>query len=267
MKILITGSRGYLGKTLLTCLSNEGYQIGEYNRETPIEFIQEFKPDIVIHTICSYGRNKETAKDVYTSNLISGIDILSQLETLDKKVTFINCGTSLKLETNLYSMSKGHFVEYGKYKSNNTLQFINMNLQHFYGPGATNNFITLVFEQCLKNNKMLLTEGLQKRDFIYIDDVLNVFKTVIAKKDILEDFENIDVGTGNTTQLRTVVKKIHTICKSKSKLGFGEVPMRSTEELEMKADITKLRKLGWAPLFSVDQGLDLIKEFYNERHQ
>lgn len=265
MKILITGSKGYLGKTLSLSLTYDAHHIGKYNRGTPIEFIQEFEPDVVIHTICSYGRNKETASEIYNSNLICGLDILSQLEKVDKKVTFINCGTSLKFETNLYSMSKGHFVEYGKFKSGNNLQFINMNLQHFYGPGATNNFISFIFEQCLKDNKMLLTEGIQQRDFIYIDDVVDAFKAVIENKDSLTNFENIDVGTGHTTKLRTVVEKIHSLCNSKSKLGFGEVPMRSSEELEMKADTTILNKLGWKPTISVDQGLGLIREFYNER--
>ena len=265
MNILITGANGYLGKHLCSSLLFGENKISCYNRQSSLDLIKEVAPDVVIHTICSYGRNNESASQIYKSNLLTGIDIIDELTKLDKPVTFINCGTSLKLHTNLYSLSKGQFIEYGKFVSNNKLKFININLQYFYGPAATNNFISFVFEQCIKHNTLPLTQGIQERDFVYIDDVLSAFKCIIENKDILYNFENIDLGTGCATQLKELIYKIHNITHSKSKLDFGKIPMRNNEELIMKADTTRLHTLNWSANINLEQGLQLIKDSYNEK--
>jgi len=265
MKVLITGSNGYLGKAISKSLFLTGNAIGHYTRKTEVNFIQQFNPDVVVHTICSYGRNGESPNQIYQSNLNCGIEVLSECKKLDKRVTFINCGTSLKFNTNLYSISKGQFVEYGKFASSDQLQFLNMNLQHFYGPGATNNFISYVFENCFTNKDLALTEGTQQRDFIYIDDVITAFKTVIEKRNTLLEFENIDVGTGVTTQLRDVITKIKEITKSSSALEFGKVPMRENEEMIMSANTKFLNKLGWTYKNDINKGLALVKDYYGKR--
>jgi CDP-paratose synthetase len=265
MNILITGANGYLGKHLCSSLLSDKNKISCYNRQSSLASIKEVAPDVVIHTICSYGRNNESASQIYKSNLLIGIDIIDELMKLDKPVTFINCGTSLKSNTNLYAFSKGQFIQYGKFVSNNKLKFININLQHFYGPAATNNFVSFVFEQCIKHNTLPLTEGIQERDFVYIDDVISAFKCIIKNKDILYNFENIDLGTGYTTQLKELIYKIHSITNSKSKLDFGKIPIRDNEELIMKADTTRLHTLNWNANITLDQGLQLIKDLYSEK--
>ena len=141
MNILITGSKGYLAKYLIEKFST--HNVFKLNRENySKDYILHANPDVIIHTICSYGRNNETALDIYKANLFTGIEIIDICNMINKPITFVNCGTSLDKKTNLYSFSKNQLVEFGKFISSSELQFINMKLEHFYGPDAPNNFLT-----------------------------------------------------------------------------------------------------------------------------
>ena len=89
MKILITGANGYLAKHLIDKFK-EHVVIPLTRDNNTSEFILNSNPDVVIHTICSYGRNNESITDIYNSNLFTGIKILNDIQQLNKKVTFIN---------------------------------------------------------------------------------------------------------------------------------------------------------------------------------
>jgi CDP-paratose synthetase len=257
MNILITGATGYLGSQLAFAFSNHTVILltRENNNK---EFLSTISPDVIINTICSYGRNGESISQIYNSNFYTGVKLLEFAKSLDNPVLFINCGSSLEKNTNLYSISKSQLVEFGEFISNDKLQFINMNLQHFYGLNVTNNFISFVISNCLANNTLPLTAGTQQRDFIYISDVVNAFKVVVQKKNLLSNFENIDIGTGIAMPIKDVVLKIKELTKSNSKLLFGKIPLRDNEVDEMKANISKLQSLGWAPQYSIDDGLKEI---------
>ena len=262
MNILITGANGYLARNLIERFSN--YTVYGLTRENNNEqYILDCNPDVVIHTICSYGRKGETVSQIYDSNFLTGMQLLETVSKLDKKITFINCGSSLDKYTNLYSISKTQFVELGKFLSGDKLQFINMNLEHFYGPEAPNNFISFLIYECNRNHAIPLTAGTQKRDFIYIDDVCDAFLTVIKNRNKLCDFDSIDVGTGISIPVKKIVEKVKVLCNSTSMLKFGEVPLREKEKSEMTANISDLVELGWKPKINIDQGLDLMKNFYN----
>ena len=86
MNILITGANGYLGKHLYSSLLSDENKISCYDRQSSLDLIKEFAPDVVIHTICSYGRNNESASQIYKSNLLIGISIIDELIKLDKSV-------------------------------------------------------------------------------------------------------------------------------------------------------------------------------------
>ena len=254
MNILVTGANGYLAKNLIASFSSHNvFELTRANNTK--EFIVQTNPDVVVHTICSYGRKGESVSEIYDSNLFAGIKLLETVKELDKPVTFINCGTSLDKETNLYSISKTQLVEFGEFISSDSLQFINMNLEHFYGKDAPNNFLSFIVKECLANNDIPLTAGTQCRDFIYIEDVCSAFKAVIDNRNSLQAFEDIDVGTGISTPVKTVVELIKYLTDSTSKLGFGEIPLRDNDVYTMKADITKLLSLGWKQTYTLDKGL------------
>lgn len=257
MNILITGGNGYLARNLVSFFPDDDISF-LFRKDNIEKTIKESNPDIIIHTICCYGRNNESTTEIYNSNFNIGVEILDNLSYLEKSTSFINCGSSLEKYTNLYSLSKTHLVEYGKFISNQKLQFINMNIEHFYGPQAPNNFLSYIVKECKENKTIPLTKGTQKRDFIYIDDVCSAFQTVIKNKKLLLDFENIDIGTGVSVAIKDVVEKIKKITNSKSQLDFGKVSLRKNDILDMKANVSRLKSLGWKINFNIDEGIEKI---------
>ena len=259
MNILVTGANGYLGSHLVQTFKDHNVTVLTRDNNNK-DFFSTISPDVIINTMCSYGRNNESISQIYNSNFYEGVKLLEFAMSLDKPISFINCGSSLEKNTNLYSISKSHLVEFGQFISNDKLQFINMNLQHFYGPGAKNNFVSFVVSNCIANNDLPLTAGTQQRDFIYIDDVVSAFRVVIEKRNMLSNFENIDIGTGNSIPVKDVVLKVKELSKSNANLMFGKVPLREHESIEMKANIDLITKLGWSASIDLNNGLAKVIE-------
>ena len=114
----------------------------------------------------------------------------------------------------------------------NQIKVVNLQLEHFYGPGCPpTNFITLMIEK-LKNNEpqIDLTPGLQVRDFIYYTDVLDAYQVVLEKWETLtETFTNLQVASGNHITIKELVEKIKALTGSSSILNFGALPYRPNE--------------------------------------
>ncbi len=74
------------------------------------------------------------------------------------------------------------FVEWLKYFSDR-IKVVNLKLEHMYGPKDDDSkFVTWITNQMLNNISSIdLTEGTQKRDFIYIDDVVDAYMLMLEK--------------------------------------------------------------------------------------
>jgi nucleoside-diphosphate-sugar epimerase len=147
------------------------------------------------------------------------------------------------------------------------IKFINMRLFHVYGPMDNDaKFTTTISKQLIKNQDMKLTKGTQSRDFIYVEDAVRAFITVVENNDIAGN-QHYDVGTGSMTSIHDFVQMAHRITKSKSNLLFGEKQMRDHESKvsNISANVHKLNKLGWFPKVSLEKGIELIVD-YSMRH-
>ena len=172
--IIISGITGYLGSALAHYFVGEGYKvIGLIRSKSSFERLKKINSSIkfyntdssklkdifnendrvsaFIHTATSYGRNSESFTKIAHVNTFLPLCFLEQC--CDANVPlFINTGTSLKPNLNAYSVSKAHFVDWSKlFVKYNKIKFININLEHFYGPNDQSyKFTTRVFNSCLK---------------------------------------------------------------------------------------------------------------------
>ena len=108
--------------------------------------------------------------------------------------------------------------------------------------------------------KIDLTEGTQTRDFIYIDDVIEVYQVILKNLDKLSlgQVSSFEVGTNIKTSIRYVVTKLKELTNSSTKLNFGAIPYRKNEMLDYDVNTTALRLLGWKAKVKIDDGLDKI---------
>jgi len=290
LKILITGGTGYLGGKLTQLFLKERnkvalllrqssilksniyssgqVEIGRYKSEKEIfEFIKISEPEVVIHTACCYGRSNERHREIINANINFGVSILSGILDAGKPVSFVNIGTSLPADTSFYALTKSQFTNFGKWFCENSqekLQFINLVVEHFYGTGeSSDKFISYLLNQCTLNvEEINLTEGKQKRDFIYIDDLLSACKIIVNKLSEIERFQSISIGSGYSPSIKEVSLMILRLTKSRSKLKFGAIPYRPNELMNSKIDLSVIKNFGWLPKVHLECG---IKKMISEK--
>jgi CDP-paratose synthetase len=283
LKVLLTGASGFLGSALALHLRDVGHEValllrpgsnlrrlrdredefivGRYGNDDEIlDFVHRTQPDTVVHTACAYGRVGETTLQLTDANIRFGLSLLQALEALQYPVNFINTGTVLAPNVSPYALSKHQFADWGRRfctHTHNRIHFLNVLLQHMYGPGDDQSkFTTHVLHACHRNDPILkLTAGEQARDFIYIADAVSAYTLLIQAAHALEPAMDIEVGSGTAPTVREFVETVHAITGSNTELQFGALPYRANEAMHCQADITTMRRLGWQPHFSLTSGI------------
>lgn len=149
------------------------------------------------------------------------------------------------------------------------VESVSYRYQNVYGPGQslTNPYtgILSIFSTRIKNHKEIniFEDGLESRDFVYIDDVVNA---TIAGMEVREANGHVfNIGTGIATDVLTVAK---TLCKH-----YGiEVPLNVSGNYRLGdirhnyADITLAKKiLGFEPKWTFDHGIKQFTEWVNQQ--
>ena len=126
-----------------------------------------------------------------------------------------------------------------------------------YGPNDDKSkFTTSIFGSLKKNMpKIELTPGEQKRDFIYIDDVVGAYILLLNKRNIGLQFSEYDIGSGKAVSIREFVELAKKISKSDTILIFGAKPYSHHEIMTSVANISPLTKLGWKPSIELPYGI------------
>ncbi len=214
--------------------------------------------NIVVHTAASYGRNNESLAEVLDTNTAFPLRLLD-VATKSSVAAFVNTDSALPRAFNAYSLSKAQFADWGKhFAERNGITFINLQLDHMYGPGDDpTKFSDYVIESCLNNKPELrLTPGEQKRDFIFIDDVVAAYDVVLVSTgNRLNGYHDIPLGSGHAISIREFVDTVHELTKSLTMLRYGAVPYRDNEVMLSEADTRKLQALGWISCNSLETGL------------
>ena len=73
----------------------------------------------------------------------------------------------------------------------------------------------------------------------------------------------INLGSNKPIEIRNLVKKIHLLTNSKSKLKIGSIKYRPNEIWKMQADNRfVIQKTNWKPQIKLDEGLQISINWY-----
>jgi len=277
--ILMTGATGFLGSNLLKELLKKNLNVlvlkrsfsntdrinSQINKIETIDLdksniddvFNDHKIDTILHCATDYGRKNNDRLSIIDANLMLPLKLL-ELGVKHGVKQFINTDTLLDKRINYYSLSKKQFNDWLRTYANNIL-CVNVALEHFYGPfDDRTKFISYLIGKVLANAPSIdLTPGKQKRDFIFIDDVVAAFVKIIESFDLMDkEYHHYEIGTNEQIEIMGLALLIKELAANKTtKLNFGALPYRENEQMEIKVDTNAIRKLGWEPEFSLKEGL------------
>ena len=103
----------------------------------------------------------------------------------------------------------------------------------------------------------MLTEGKQRRDFIYIDDVVNNLAKILSIP--TQGRVNIPLGTGEGISIREAIIYLKEVTNSDSELVFGAIPSRKVEP-DSIADTFLMKKFGLSIRYDWKNGFKHLVE-------
>lgn len=118
----------------------------------------------------------------------------------------------------------------------------------------------------LSGDDLDLTACTQKRDYCYVEDVVDALILSFTNTALTNDILN--VGTGVALPLRYYIEHIRAQIKPSGRVRYGALPFRSNEVWSPIPDVSLIRqRLGWQNTYSLEDGLNKTIQWFREhRH-
>lgn len=239
----------------------------------------KISPTVIYHLATYGGFNfQKDTPAILESNLTGTVNLIRACERI-KFDYFINTGSSSEYGIKSHPMNESDMLkpvgDYGVSKAAATLfcqsralekglPVITLRLFSPYGPwDDPQRLIPYVIKSLLRGESPHLSTPKSVRDFIYIDDVLDIFLKVIKVPVSTEAIYN--VGAGVQYSIGEVVSVITDIIGNGIKPVWGKVISQRPEPAFWLADIGKAGKeLGWLPSRPLRAGLGKTIEWFKE---
>ncbi len=274
MKIIVTGSRGFIGSHLVKYLKQSIYDMNEVDISQGRD-ITNFKsisdlPDfnVLIHLAAKVfvPDSYSNPRGFFYTNITGTLNALELCRRNNAKMIFLSAyvyGTPDYIpidEThpvksfNPYASSKiiseQLCTEYHKQFGVNVIILRPFNI---YGSGQDSNFLIPSILQQANKGEVILKDSRPRRDMLYIDDLIDAILRVIKYEDT--SFEIINLGMGQSLSIKEMVEIIMNTYIIPFSIKFtGE--HRPNEVLDTIADISKAKRLlDWQPKVSFREGI------------
>lgn len=123
--------------------------------------------------------------------------------------------------------------------------------------------IAEIIIKCLRGEDVVTTGGVQTREFNYVENLVDGFMLAGVKDPAIGKI--INLGSGCEISIRKLVKMIHALSGSASRLRIGALPYRPVEIWRMVSDNRKAKKvLGWEPRIRLEDGLARTIDWYKK---
>jgi len=121
-----------------------------------------------------------------------------------------------------------------------------------YGSNSPPNLVISKIISQLNKKSIQLGNIHPKRDFVFIDDVVEAIKLVLEKS---KSYAVYNVGTGKSHSILNVCNILKKLENKKIPIRSKKANRRKTDINEVVANISRIKKLGWKPKTSLEQGL------------
>ena len=180
MNVLVTGSRGFIGKNILERLRRlEGVVIDIFDREDSLEalFLKVSKSDFIFHLA---GVNRpENIKEFYEGNSGLTDKLVEAVKCSGKKIPILITSSTQIERDNDYGISKrnAELILEAYAKENASVVYI-YRLPNVFGKWSRPNYNTVIATWChniTHNLPIEINDGTVELTLVYIDDVVEQF--------------------------------------------------------------------------------------------
>ena len=280
--ILITGGGGFIGRKLINKLETLGYNYialnskdGDINKKSTFFSLPKVKYVFHLAGKSFVPDSWEENNELFITNIIGTKNVLNYCKKVGAKLIMassyvygipeelpVNENHPIK-PSNPYALSKSMAEQLIEFEFlNHNVNSVILRLFNIYGIGQSEQFLISKIVQQIKHNNVINVFDLKpKRDFVYIDDVVDAFICAMSIDDGLFKF---NIGTGQSYSVEEVIYFIQEILGTSLPICSKEIS-RKNEISDVKADISYAKNiLNWKPKYNIQDGLKkYIKEVFN----
>lgn len=275
-KILVTGSSGFIGKNLLPRLRSHQYSVSSVSRLdgeiSDAHTWDKFQSSEVLIHLAGLTFVPDSWKDpsrFIKTNLDGVTCALDYCRKHGSRLIYLSSylygnpeflpipESAPLIANNPYALSKKMAEEVCKFYA----EFYGVKITilrpfNVYGPGQSQQFlIPSIIAQASAGTPILVQDLNPRRDYVYIDDLVDAIINAINKQ---LEFEVFNIGTGisySVAELINIIQKImgtnlNVVCNGEKRIG---------EIVDTQANILQaLKILDWKPKYTLEAGLKKI---------
>ena len=301
MTILVAGASGLVGSAIVRELKRvnmpvigiSSKDLNLLDRSRTFSYVKSIKPTVVIDAaakVGGIGGNSNYPVEFLTQNIQIQSNLMDSAHEANVE-RFIFLGSSciypktcpqpikeeyiltgeLEQTNSAYAIAKIAGIELIRsYRKEYNRSWISVMPTNLYGPNDNFNLETshvlpaLIrkFVDAVRINSpevVLWGTGSPLREFLHVDDLAKAILVCLKNYD---DMQHINIGSGIEISIKDLSIKIADIVGYNGKIIWDSKYPNGTPRKVL--DITKITKLGWAPLISLDSGIKSTVEWYSQ---
>jgi UDP-glucose 4-epimerase len=240
-------------------------------------------PDIVSHHAAQIDLRKSVEDPIFDSkvNILGSINIIDNcIKYGVKKIIFASSGGAIYGEQNIFPAPEYHdknpISPYGinkltienylfYFKKVFNLDYIALRYANVYGPRqdpyGEAGVVAIFTQRFLSGEEPIINgDGKQTRDYIYVDDVVEINKLAINSGFI----GSVNIGTGVETDVNTIYDTIMDIIGINMERRYG--PPKKGEQRRSSLNIEMAKRVfKWSPKVSVKDGLIRTVNYFKNK--
>jgi ADP-L-glycero-D-manno-heptose 6-epimerase len=291
MKCLVTGGTGFIGSNLALDLSRQGHEVIITGNESEQQ-LPEFKclypgllgidwdaigtVDVIFHQAAINGTRTTDRSEMLRANVDASMALFEYgMKHGCRRIVYAS-------STAVYGRTPPPYRETGPFDLNTPyaeskkklddyamsfalkhpdITVVGLRYCNVYGPGenhkgARATMIYQFVQQMKEGNPRLFKHGEQKRDYIYINDVVRANMLAATATDSCI----VNCGSGDATSFNQIVELLNNAMGIRRLIRYIDNPYGDNYQHHTECDMTLAKdKIGFAPQYTIEEG---IREYF-----